>query len=157
MALNWDLGFDPTQYRRGQGGYRADFDVEDMMKFNPAAFAAKAGGGIAGAIANYLAGGQDREDQGWGRGKLKSQYGQDVLNPFEITGAKKMAYLGKLKKFAGGANRRLGLNSGEAYGELAYDFGMEEGDDLAELMRQNALAKSDRDRFIAGQFYGAGR
>ena len=159
MAVNWDLGFDPAEYSRPQGSY----DLGDMggdvgmAAVNPAAFAAKAGGGMAKAIADWLAGGQNRKDNKWGRGQLKGMMGKDVLNAGNITGAKKLAYLMALRKMGNSANRRLGLNNGQAQQEMMWNFGNLEGNDMARLMEENDLEKSHRDQYIAGQFFGAGR
>jgi hypothetical protein len=126
------------------------------QKLNPLALGLQMGGGVVEQIAKWLGGGQQRADQSFGRKGLKGLMGKDVLNPSQIVGQKKLSYLQNIKEMAGGANRRLGLNSGEAYGELAYRGGMQEGNDLAELIRMNEIEKSRRDQQIAAMFYGAG-
>ena len=161
---NWDLGryldasAEEESYRRN-GSYDLGNAAGDggAAAVNPYAFAAKAGGGMAKTIADWLAGGQNRKDQSYGRGQLKGMMGKDVLNASKITGAKKLAYMMALRKMGNSANRRLGLNSGQAQQEMMWNFGNLEGNDMARLMEENDLEKSRRDQYIAGQFFGAGR
>jgi len=137
------------------GGYQDD--EFNPMKLNPLALGLQAGSGLIGQVGSWLGGGQDRKDQKWGRSRLQSMYGKDVLNPAQITGQKKLSYMSSLRDVAGGANKRLGLNSGQAWQEMMWKYGNMEGDDLADLMAKNAMLKAQRDAQIAQALYGAGR
>ena len=156
MAGNY--GFNPYeegQYNSGSS-WLSQYAPPQQAKINPLAFAAQAGGGLLGEIAGYLGDGQKRRDQKWGRGQLKGMMGKPVFRPGQITGKKKLSYMSNLRGIAGGANRRLGLDSGRAWEEMMSKYGNMEGDELAQLMVQEAFERSRRDTGIAGMFYGGG-
>lgn len=137
------------------GGY--GYPQVPQATMNPYAIAAQGAGGLMGAIAGYLSGGQDRKDRAYGRGKLKEQYGSSLYNPYNLVGQKKLSYMASARPLAERANQRLGLSSGRAQQELISNYASQEGNDLLMLMLRKALIESARDRSIAGQFYEAGR
>lgn len=164
-GVNWDLGFNPSQYSAPQYGapqYGASRGASappqmGLASLNPTALALQGAGGIAGAVASYLGGGQDRKDRKFGRAELRKQLGSDVYNPREIVGQKKLSYIANAAPLARSANRRLGLDSGRAQQELISQYASQEGDDLFALMVRKALVEAARDERIATQFAQAGR
>jgi hypothetical protein len=104
-----------------------------------------------------MAGRQDRADQATGRAALKKQLGSSVFNPRDIVGQRKLSFIANAKPLARRANARLGLDAGRAQEELIANFAGQEGDVLAELIRQKLLFESQRDANIAGQLFRAGR
>lgn len=140
------------------GGYGYSQEPQaPQARINPYAIAAQGAGGLMGAIASYLGGRQDRKDRSYGRGKLKEEYGSDIYNPYDLVGKKKLSYIASAQPLAERANQQLGLKSGRAQQELISKYAGQEGSDLLMLMLRKALAESQRDVGIAGQFYQAGR
>ena len=114
--------------QRGQQG--------GLPLFDPTTIAMGGAGSLVGAIADWLGGGQQRKDEAWGRRELKSQYGQDIFDPRQITGQKKLSYMANLGPLAEAANRKLGLGHGQAWNEMLWRYANQEGVDLADIERE---------------------
>ncbi len=147
-------GFDPSRQRRP--AQRA-FPTAPQASLDPTAIALQGAGGLAGAIANFIGGGQTRADQATGRRALKSQLGRPIFKPRDIVGQRKLGFIASAAPLARRANQQLGLGAGRAQEELISSFAGQEGDFLAELIRRELELRAQRDLQIGSQFFQAGR
>ena len=147
MGVGDFLSPETANYWSGQqGGALGGAPVPTMAAANPlAAFGISAGSSLLSGLGSALF-------PSWGTKKKKEVFsmaqnrlGQNVLNPEQYLADYQRALAPRFNQQADAMNRRLGLDSGVAQGELGFQMQFPLAQFMFEAKQQNDMLKSQRD------------
>jgi len=161
MASGFGYGSNTPSLSMGGGGSSGGTDFKsfmDMLTNNKGLFGLGDlatgglmgfGSSLLGGLGGLLAGKSDAEKRSEKTFNLaQNRLGQDVLQPEQYLAEYMRAAAPKFNAQAEGINRRLGLDSGVAQGEMAHSMQSDIASFMLNAKMQNDQMKSQRDNML---------